>query len=107
MTLTWKTQPWYGKRLLMSINSSASVKKLVNKFTEDKSPSTRNQVTKTSVAEDFSESLQMEGTLRNAAKLIPHSRRKSSTNNYNVAWSQWPTWCNNRQVKTFQATVNY
>ena len=91
----------------MSINSSASVKKFVNKFTGDKSPSTRNQVTKTSVAEDFSESLQMERTLRNAAKFIPHSRRKSSTNNYNVAWSQWPTWCNNRQVNSFQATVNY
>ena len=55
--------------------------------------------------EGFRQSLQMEGISSNAAKLISHLRRKSS--NYESAWCQWTSWCNERQINPFQALVNY
>ena len=57
--------------------------------------------------EGFQQSLQMEGISSNATKLISHSRRKSSTTNYESAWGQWTSWCNERQVNPFQAPMNY
>ena len=36
-----------------------------------------------------------------------HSRRNSSTTNYESAWGQWTSWCNDRQVNSFQAPENY
>ena len=87
--------------------SSASDKNFVNKSTGQNSSSSRNRVAKISSMEGFQESLQMEGISSNAAKLISHSRRKSSTTNYESAWGQWTSWCNNRQVNPFQASVNY
>ena len=55
--------------------------------------------------EGFRQSLQMEGISSNDAKLISHSSRKSS--NYESAWCQWTSWCNERQINPFQALVNY
>ena len=49
----------------------------------------------------------MEGISSNAAKLISHSRRKSSTTNCKSVWGQWTSWCNERQVNPFQAPMNY
>ena len=49
----------------------------------------------------------MEGISSNAAKVISHSRRKSSTTNSEMACSQWTSWCNERQVNPFLAPVNY
>ena len=57
--------------------------------------------------EGFQQSLQMEGISSNATKLISHSRRKSSTTNYESAWGQWTSWCNERQVNPFQAPMTY
>ena len=58
-------------------------------------------------AKCFWQSLQMEGISSNAAKLISYSRRNSSTTNYESAWGQWTSWCNDRQVNPFQAPENY
>ena len=49
----------------------------------------------------------MERISSNAAKLISHLRGKSSTTNYKLTWGHWTSWCNERQVKPFQASVNY
>ena len=65
--------------------SSASDKKFVRKSIRQKSSSIRKRVTEISGVKGFRESLQMDGILSNAAKLISHSRRKSSTTNYEPA----------------------
>ena len=93
----------YGKGLI----SSAPDKKFVHKSTGQKSSSRRNRVTEISGVEGFRQSLQKEGISSNAAKLISHSRRKSSTTNYESVWGQWTSWCNERQVNLLQAPVNY
>ena len=84
---------------------SASYKKFVSKSIGQKSSSSRNRVTVISGVEGFRQSLQMEGISSNAAKLISHLRRKSA--NYESAWCQWTSWCNERQINPFQALVNY
>ena len=75
-----------SKNICTATISSASDKKFVNKSTGQKSSSSRNRVTEISSVEDFRESFQMEGISSNAAKLISHSKRKSSTINYESAW---------------------
>ena len=59
-----------SKNICTATISSASDKKFANKFTGQKSSSSRNRVTEISSVEDFWESFQMKGTLSNAAKLI-------------------------------------
>ena len=95
-----------SKNVCTATISSASDKKFVNKSTGQKSSSSRNIVTEISGVEAFWQSLQMEGNLNNASRLISHSRRKISTN-FESAWGQWTGRCNERQVNPFQATVNY
>ena len=95
-----------SKNVCTATISSASDKKFVNKSTGQKS-SSRNRVTEISGVEGFRQSLQKEGISSNAAKLISHSRRKSSTTNYESVWGQWTSWCNERQVNLLQAPVNY
>ena len=87
--------------------SSASDKKFVSKSTGQKSSSRRNRVTQISSVEGFRQSLQIQEISSNAAKLVSHSRTKSSTTNYESAWGQRSGWCNERQVNPFQAPVNY
>ena len=87
--------------------SSALDKKFISKSTGQKSSSRRNRVTQISSVEGFRQSLQIQEISSNAAKLVSHSRRKSSTTNYELAWGQWSGWCNERQVNPFQAPVNY
>ena len=77
-----------SKNVCTGTISSASDKKFVNKSTEQKSSSGRNRITKISGVESFRESLQMEAFSTNAAKLISHSIRKSSTTNYESALGQ-------------------
>ena len=96
-----------SKNVCAATISSASDKKLVNKSTGQKSSSSRNRVTEISGVEGFQQSLQMQEILSNAAKLISHSRRKSSTTNCKSTWGQWSGWCNERQVNLFQAPANY
>ena len=84
-----------------------SDKKFVNTSTGQKSSSCRNRVSEISSVKGFRESLQMEGISSNAAKLISCSRIKSSTTNFESAWDQWTSWCNERQVNPFQAPVNF
>ena len=96
-----------SENVCTAINFPASDKKFVNKSTGQKSSSGRNRVTEISGVEGFRESLLMEGISSNAAKLISHSRRKSSTTNYESTWGQWTSWCNEKQVNPFQAPVNY
>ena len=96
-----------SKNLYTAIISSASGKKCVGKSTREKVSPSRNKITEISGVEGSWESLQMERISSNAAKLIPHSRRKSSATKYESAWGQWNRWCNNRQVNTFQVPVNY
>ena len=93
----------YGKGLI----SSAPDKKFVHKSTGQKSSSHRNRVTEISGVEGFRQSLQKEGISSNAAKLISHSRRKSSAANYELGWGRWTSWCNKRQVNPFQTPVNH
>ena len=95
-----------SKNVSTATISSASDKKFANRSTGQKS-SSRNRVTEISGVEGFQQSLQKEGISSNAAKLISHSRRKSSTTNYESVWDQWTSWCNERQVNLLQAPVNY
>ena len=72
-----------------------------------KSTSGRKKVAEISSVEASRESLQMERISSNAAKLISHLRRKSSTTNCESSWRRRSSWCNERQVNTFQEPVNY
>ena len=96
-----------SKNVCTATISSALDKKFVNNSTRQKSSSSRNKVTGIRGVEGFQQSLQMEGYSSNAAKLISHSRRKSSRTNYKSAWDQRTSWCNERQVNPFQKPVNY
>ena len=96
-----------SKNVCTATISSASDKKFVNKSTGQKSSSSRNRVTEISGVKGFRQSSQIEGISSNAAKPISHSRSKSSTTNYESAWVQWTSWCNERWVYPFQASVNY
>ena len=58
---------------------SVSCKKCINKSTGETPSSSRNKATEISDVKGFWKSLQMEEISGNAAKLIAHSRRKSST----------------------------
>ena len=78
--------------LKMSIQPSSllpQVKKCVDKSTREKVSPSRNKITEISGVEGSWESLQMERISSNAAKLILHSRRKSSATKYESAWGQW------------------
>ena len=96
-----------SKNVCTATISSATDNKFVNKFTGQKSSSSRNRITEISGLEGSQKSLQMEGISSNAAKLISYSRRESSATNYESAWGQWASWCNERQFNPFQAPANY
>ena len=88
---TWQSQPWYALvswYVYTAAISSVSSKKFVNRSSGQKSSSSRNRVSEISGVEGFLEILRMKGISSNAAKLISHSRRKSSTTNYESAWGQ-------------------
>ena len=85
-----------SKNVCTATISSASDKKFVNKSTGQKSSFSRNRVTEISGVKGFRQSSQIEGISSNAAKLISHSRSKSSITNYESAWVQWTSWCNER-----------
>ena len=38
---------------------------------------------------------------------VSHIQGENSTTNYESAWGQWTSWCNERQVNPFQAPVNF
>ena len=95
-----------SKNVCTATISSATVKKFFKKSTGQKSLSDRNRVTGITGVEDFQESLQMERISSHADRLISHSRIKSSTTNCEPAWGQRTSWCNERQVNSFQAPVN-
>ena len=101
VTPTWQTQPWYVKLLQMSVQPLFFLSQIRNLVTN---PLGKKKI---SGVEGFQVSLQMEGISSNAAKVVSHSKKKSSTTNYKSAWDQWTSWYNDREVNSFQTPVNY
>ena len=53
----------------------------------------------------FRKTLLCEGISENSSHIIANSRRKDTLSNYESAWRKWASWCLERNIDPFHATV--
>ena len=74
-------------------------------------PFSSKQETNISGLKSYRKSLEMEGILSNAVKLISQSKRPGSIISYKSGWSKWTGWCVREKIEQFCAhlskIVNY
>ena len=101
---------WYTLLLRMSIQRPLLLPVLPNEPIT-KSPgrrtySCKSQVPKVNGAENYRNTLEIEGISSSAAKLISMSRRPGSTADYESAWNKWVSWCCRQQIDPVSAPLS-
>ena len=65
------------------------------------------QNTEISGMESFREQSQNTGISTEASKLLVSAWRKGTQSTYNCCWRHWSSWCSERQIDPFQASVEF